>query len=665
MLIAADAAQLCGLSVRHIRRHCTDGKYSGATKGADGWLIPLASLPQAAQVRYWEDQRPTQTSAPLAGLPIVATAPAAIDADVLYMAYRQAPKQSKVRADNLCAAVTGFEELRAAGETKSNAEANIKAAYNISPATLWRARDVVKGQPRELWAALLLPCYKGRTKEAELTGEAWNWIKSHYLSTSEPPARVVIKEARKQAKISGWVFPSDKTIIRKLNALPAPIVLLGRKGKESFDATFPAAERDFTAYALHNTWVSDGRKADVFCSWTDGTVARPFIVVWVELRTRMILGVRIGLNPSANLTLASLRSALINVNIKPKEGLIDNGMEYAAKSVTGGQKTRNRFKINENDPLGAFTRMGIKANWARPGRGQEKPVEKFWDYTADHVDKSPQFQGAYCGKDTVSKPEDFDPKKAIPIEAYAAKLVEILEEFNREHKHRGQGMGGRSPAQLYEELMQAEPHKLWARPTAEDMRLMCLEQRMLTLNNKDASIKLRLKGYGDMRYWSNELANLPDPDRAKKYNVYLNPDNPDIPVLVYDGLRMICEASRIGMVGNKEAAKQHCINKAKFKKPYTEAFKEIKKDAPVALPAPVTLSVNNVIVENNTLPETTTEPPKLKPLAPGVWIDPESGKTIGKVRPIKQDDAVDDEMEKYRRIREQREAERLNRFKTA
>lgn len=669
LLSVNQAEELTGLKERGIRKNCTSGKYPGAIKGADGWLIPLASLPQAAQDHY-QNAQPKQEGTALAALSNVPTVHVVLDAEALHLAYRHAPPKSKARADKLFAAVDAFESLRKAGETKGSAYDGIKAEYGVNKVTLWRAREAVTGQPRELWTALLLPRYKGRAAESELTPEAWEWIKSHYLSTSEPSARVCIKEAKKQGRKLGWVFPSDKTIIRKLNALPAPIVLLGRKGKEAFDATFPAAERDFTTYALHDTWVSDGRKVDVFCRWPDGTVDRPFIVAWAELRTRMILGVRGGLNPSANLTLASFHSALINVNIKPEKGLIDNGREYAAKTVTGGQETRYRFKIKENDPIGAFTRMGIKAQWARPYRGQEKPIEKFWDYIADHLDKLPQFQGAYCGKDTVSKPEDFDRNKAIPIEVYTSKLAEILEEFNREHKHRGHGMGGKTPAQLYEELMQAEPQKVWARPSAEDMRLLCLEQRMLTLNNKDASIRFKLDGYGEVRYWCDELADLPLSARAKKYNVYLNPDNPDIPVLVYDGQSIICEASRIGMVGSKEAAKQHCINKAEFKKPRMEEFKEIKKNSPVALPAPPATTpgfIDNVIINSKPAPLTPPELPKLKELAPGVWQDPATGETIGKAKPVKQKKDADIEaIENLRRIKAQREAATLQkRFGTA
>lgn len=668
LLIADNVARLIGLSVRAVRHNCAGGKYPGATKGANGWTIPVASMPQTAQVRYLEEQHTTQAGTSLAVLPAVETATAALDTDAMHLAYRQAPPKSKARADRLSSAVIEFEDLLTAGETKENAAARIKVNCEIDRVTLWRAREAVKGQPRELWAALLLPCYKGRTKEAALTKEAWEWIRARWLSTSEPPAHVVIKEAKKEGKARGWVFPSEKTIVRKLNALPAPIVMQGRKGKEAFDAAFPAAERDFTAYGLHDVWVSDGRRVDVFCRWPDGTVSRPFIVAWCDLRTRMVLGARGGVNPSANLSLASFHSALLRVNIKPQKGLLDNGREYAAKTVTGGQKTRYRFKINEGDPIGALTRMGITVDWARPYRGQEKPIESFWKYIANHLDKLPEFQGAYCGKNTVSKPEDFDSKKAIPIEVYAAKMAEILEEFNREHAHRGQGMQGKSSMQLNDELMQAEPHREWARPTSEDMRLLCLEQRTLTLDNRDASIRFNFPCYGSMRYWNEALADLPTAARAKKYTVFYNPENPDIPVLVYDGLSMVCEAARIGLVGDKQAAAQHCINKASFKKPRAETFKEMRKAAPAALPAQdaAPLSIQTVAIEKPATPATPPELPKLKELSPGMWYDPEQGKTIGKGKPAKQNnDAEAEAIEKYRRIQQQREAGRVKRFGTA
>lgn len=665
ILTSAEAAYWLEKHEATIRRYCSDGKYPGATKGADGWVIPLIALPVTVQQRYMEAQSPAQMAEP-ATLPAMSDKPL-IDLDALHLAYRSAPKKSKERADKLAAAVADFEELRATGVSKGKAEAQIKSNYQVDHTTLWRARVQIEGQPRELWEALLLPRYKGRTKEAELTPDAWDWIKSHYLNTSETPACVVVKEAKKEGRARGWVFPSDKTIIRKINALSANHYLYGRKGEKAFDGNFPSAERNFTAYDLHDTWVADGRRADVFCKWPDGTVSRPMVVAWIDMRSRVILGARGAYSESAALVLSSFHCALSNSGVRPKSVLFDNGCGFAAKSVTGGQERRHRFHINPDDPIGALTRMGINVDWSRPGRGQEKPIESGWKNMANNVDKSPEFQGAYCGKDTASKPEDFNRDKAIPIEIYQAKLESFIEEFNREHKHRGHGMNGKSPLQIYDELMQADPLKTWPIPSAEDMRLLQLEQRMLTLNNKDASIRFKLPGYGEVRFWSETLADLPMAARAKKYNIYHNSALPDLPILVYDGLRFICEARRIGMVGCKDAAAQHCIDKAAFKKPRAAAFKEIKKAAPVCLPAPSAPISVPVLIEKPAAPVIAPEPPKLKELSPGLWYDPETGETFGKGKAVKQaDESNDDAFENLRRIKEQREAERLaKRFGTA
>ena len=650
-----------------IRRACRAGKYPGAIKGADGWAIPLIALPVAVQQRYIEAQYPAQITAPPVILPALVDKPL-LDADALHLAYRRAPLKSKERADKLAAAVADFADLREAGGSKGNAAAQIKAVYQVDNATLWRARLQIEGQPRELWTALLLPRYKGRTKEAELTPDAWDWIKSHYLNTSETPACVVIKEAKKEGRARGWVFPSDKTITRKINSLPATQYLLGRKGANAFDATFPAAERDYLSYALHDTWVSDGRNFDVFCLWPDGTIARPFIVAWVEMRTRKILGVRGGIHPNSTLTLAAFHSALKNTQIKPQRALLDNGREYAAKSVTGGQKIRYRFHIKEDDPIGALTRMGVIADWSRPYRGQEKPIESFWKWVAYQFDKLPMFQGAYCGKDTASKPSDFNAQNnAIPIAIFSAKLAEILEAFNSEHKHRGHGMNGKSPQQVYDELIQAEPLKEWPRPSAEDMRLLQLEQRVLTLNNKDACIRFKLPGYGEIRFWCDTLADLPMKARAKKYNIYHNSAMPDSPVLVYDGLRFVCEAPNIGLIGSKEAAAQHCINKAAFKKPRAAGFKALKQAAPVCLPAPAAPAFAvPVVIEKPAALVVIPAPAQLVETSPGVFTDMATGENFGTPKADKPADTQADELEKYRLIAEQREAARLEkRFNAA
>lgn len=200
-----------------------------------------------------------------------------------------------------------------------------------------------------------------------------------------------------------------------------------------------------------------------------------------------------------------------------------------------------------------------------------------------------------------------------------------------------------------------------ATPNCRTSAFLCLEQRSLTLNNKDASIRFSFPGYGETRYWSEVLADLPMAARSKKYAVFYNPEDPDIPVVVYDGERLIGEASRIGLVGNKQAAAQHSINKAEFKKPRAEEFKEIRKTGPRGLSSTaIPLPIQSVTIEKSITPEIQLEQPKLKELSPGVWYDPATGETFGKGKPAKQSNETDENsLEKLRRIKEEREAERL------
>ena len=666
ILTSEQAAYWLNRDESSIRRDCRAAKYPGATKGVNGWVIPLIALPVTVQQRYMEAQYPVQVAAPPAISPVLADKPL-LDADSLHLAYRRAPHKSKERADKLAAAVADFEDLHAAGASKGNAAAQIKNLYQVDNATLWRARLQVAAQPREMWPSLLLPRYKGRTKEAELTPDAWDWIKNEFLSTSEPAAKVVIKEAKKIGIPQGWVFPSDKTIIRRLNKIPAPQYHLGRNGNEAFDANYPAATRDFTAYALHEQWVTDGTRCDVRCIWPDGTAARPFIVAWMDMRSRLVFGVRGALNPSQRLTAASLATALKFVQIKPDTTLFDRGSEYLAKYISGGQLPKN-IKREEGEMPGVLKRMGIKPEFARAYRGQAKPIEKFWDYVKEHLDKLPQFQGAYVGKNSASKPEDYHPKNAIPIDIYSAKLAEVIADYNNSHKHQGVGMNGRTPAQAYEELMQAAPHKDWARPTAEDLRLLCLEQVIRTLDNKNASIQIKIDGYGTMKYWSNDLANLPDSARGKKYIIFHNPDAPELPILIYDGLRFVCDAACISKVGNKEQAAQHYIDKAKFLKPHKSSVKDIKKAAQQTLPAPIITaqSAPLIIIEKPAALVDIPAPAPLVETSPGVFIDTATGEVFGTAKPENPVDTQAEELEKYRRIAELREAERIDkRFRAA
>jgi hypothetical protein len=164
-----------------------------------------------------------------------------------------------------------------------------------------------------------------------------------------------------------------------------------------------------------------------------------------------------------------------------------------------------------------------------------------------------------------------------------------------------------------------------------------------------------------MKYWSNDLANLPDSARGKKYIIFHNPDAPELPILIYDGLRFVCDAACISKVANKEQAAQHYIDKAKFLKPHKSSVKDIKKAAQQALPAPIVTaqSAPLIIIEKPAALVTIPAPAPLVEISPGVFTDTATGESFGTPKAEKLANTQADEYEKYRQIAEQREAERL------
>jgi hypothetical protein len=155
--------------------------------------------------------------------------------------------------------------------------------------------------------------------------------------------------------------------------------------------------------------------------------------------------------------MAAFRDAITACGLKPTYAKLDNGREYANKAYSGGQSDRYRFNIIPGEPVGVATQMGIKIKWSEPGRGRDKNIESWHRLLHQRVEQSPEFAGAYCGKDALSKPEEFDKRKAIPIEVLGKKLAEFIHWFNTEHKHRGSGMHGRTPDAVYQELLPSKP----------------------------------------------------------------------------------------------------------------------------------------------------------------------------------------------------------------
>src|SRR3546814_346519 len=164
----------------------------------------------------------------------------------------------------------------------------------------------------------------------------------------------------------------------------------------------PAQER--TVAELHALELVniDGHKVDVFVKWPDGRIVRPIIIGIQDVYSRKFLSHRVSDTESVIPTRLAMADLFREFGI-PKGCVLDNGRAFASKWITGGAKTRFRFKIKGEEPVGVRTGLGVRTHWTIPYRGQSKPIERAWRDFCDTIAKHPAFAGAYRSEEHTSE----------------------------------------------------------------------------------------------------------------------------------------------------------------------------------------------------------------------------------------------------------------------
>ena len=401
-----------------------------------------------------------------------------------------------------------------------------------------------KNQRPDDWFVALAPKHRGPQPRAEISRECLDFIEAEFFKLSEPSLKPIYRRAKVLAQKHGWKLPGYHAVKKMLHGRPHWFWVLKREGPTAFANLYPSQRRDYSTLKLHEMWCSDGHKADVFVRWPDGTVTRPMIVAWIDLRSRVCLACEVGRVENADLIRITFKKAAEKVKALPEAVYVDNGRGFMSKLLTGGMQARFRFKVREEDPLGIFILLGIEVTAALPYNARAKPIESFWRTLAE-MDR--RFDGAYVGNRPGARPEDCDPRNAVPIERYLATIKEALAIYHAQ-EHRGDAMDGRSPSAIYEELLAKTPVRS---PTREQLRLAMLAAEQVKLDANDGCVRLL-----ENRYWTEALSSLP---RNVHYTVRFNPEDATDPVAVYRGDVFQCEAKLIERTGfrNQEAAKDH------------------------------------------------------------------------------------------------------------
>lgn len=604
-----EAAASIGISGQAVRTGCAAGRYAGATKAGSGaWLIPLSALPHLAQARYWaknaavapggwsEDERRELPEAEVAEL---------------WRRFEGQTVKLKQKALRDREACLYWQLLKARGLHYVEALAEMKTAFGMSKSTIYEKVKIIRGYPPELWPALLLAQWDGsNVRTATWPERAYHFFIRHALV---PGAKVkqAWKRTQREAAKEGWgEIPSYDTALSDFRKLPQDVVTLAKDGETALKARSPTARRDYDM-PLHQVWSLDGRRKDLMVIDRKGKLGQPGRVfrLWIlaieEVRSRYLVGYAIGAGLNADLVRGAFLSALKKTGrVVPRAMQMDNGMENAAKEISGGAAWRRRGKVKEDEIIGLLPQLGIEVSWAMPAHGQAKPVERLFGTLASMVETRPEFRGAYCGNSPEARPEEWDAAKAAPLE-----LVEqaLREEINAYHQtpHRGRGMGGRSPQQVYVDEAN-KPDTVFRRISEAEERMCSLSAAPITIRRTDGGFTL----HGAFCYSEATTRLAP----GKGYYVRYNPADLSDTLYVYRGEKLLCEAKKVELTSWNDKAGAKFVMKTR-----RNYIKKVKEQA--------------AALQELKAADTPEFMAGLRAEVTGEWVDPETGEILpaGKV----------------------------------
>jgi putative transposase len=444
--------------------------------------------------------------------------------------------------------LTEVEELRASGISMRHAVAHVTRRADIVPATYYEWRKMVEGHSRQDWLAALAPAFTGSAsgEAADVTPchpEAWKILKSDFLRPERPSFSACYRRMMMVARDQNLSpIPSERSLRRRLDVeVPKAAQIIAREGKDKAKQLFPAQKR--TVAHLHAMEIvnTDGHQLDLFVRvpWSQ-TPVRIILIGIQDIYSRKVLSWTLAEAETWEAVRTCIGSMIENHDgMLPYHIYMDNGRAFAGKMISGGAKTRHRFKVNEDDVAGLLKTLDIEPHFVKPRSGQSKPIERAWRDLAEEISKHPSMSGCYTGNRPDAKPENYG-NSAIPLETLQRHVAHCVDEHNHRLNRTTETANGRSFAQTFDASI-AEPSTIVRYASMAQRSLWMLSAVAITARKPDGAIHM----HGN-RYWNAVLNEW----IGKKLTVRFDPADLHKPVKVYDPEgRFLCDADCLAKTG--------------------------------------------------------------------------------------------------------------------
>ncbi|MEX0758762.1 MAG: transposase domain-containing protein [Tistlia sp.] len=429
-----------------------------------GWEYHEFLLPDAARAKLVADDLKSKRAADAE--PSQLKDPLRTPSPELWRWFNSLPDSRKAVARERLRLIQAVDLLYRGGLPKNLAVAEVARREKIGGSTIYEWMRTLRGVDPADRLPSLAPRHKGKTETAECDPRAWDLLKALYLHNSKPGFEACFREVELSARDQGWTIPNKRTLRRRIEAIWHPIVVFHREGAEGLKRLYPPLERDRSHFHALEAVNADFHTFDITVAMPGAEAgARPSLIAIQDLYSNKILAWRVDLNPSSAAVRLAFHDVFKAYGI-PRLAVLDNGREFAAKLITGGQKTRYRNKIKPEECEGLLTAVGVEVRWALPYSGQSKPIERAFGDFCESISKHRAFEGAYTGNSPAAKPANYG-SKVVPFETFMAVVARGIELHNAREGRRTKVCGGtKSFDQAFQEsyataaIRQAEPEHL-------------------------------------------------------------------------------------------------------------------------------------------------------------------------------------------------------------
>jgi putative transposase len=323
----------------------------------------------------------------------------------------------------------------------------------------------------------------GKFENEIISEEAFELFKSLYLTQQQLPLKTCLLNINyiNKSQKRGWKIPELAMMYRIVkDRIPLPAIVLHREGLAAYEAKCaPYIEIDPDSIEPNQVWVGDHSQFNCVVRYQNEWV-RPWMTVWEDLKSRMIVGWYLSVIPNQTTILLSMKRAIEKFG-PPESVKIDNGRDYDSELFTGvtKQTRQTRFSkgyldekklitgttkqtrkslskgyLDEKMLAGIYAMMDISVSFAIPYNAKAKRIERLFA-TIDS-----QFTATfelYCGKDTKRKPEDLVEKlkspatirEGISLEKLESLFASYVDVYNS-NSHSANDMQEQSPIEAFQ-----------------------------------------------------------------------------------------------------------------------------------------------------------------------------------------------------------------------